>query len=165
MIIALLDRIFAVMGAFLFSQIPTFMQQYGQQLTGHAQELKMQLDLMTKTALQSGKTLDQYIHKFLQYADVDISAQGRLMQDMVVRYQTLSEASLALNQASVFSKPFVFFKHLYPDIVASTFHLFTPSISFTLEGLAYALIGIFFGYTTFFLLKKLFRKRAKHESH
>lgn len=153
-IVTMLDRVFAVAGALLFSQVPTFMQQYGQQLTGHVQELKLQLDLMTQTALKSGKTLDQYIHKFLQFSDHDVSNQGQLMQDMVIRYQTLSEASLALNHASAFSKPFVFLNHFYPEIASSTLSFFTPSLSFTLEGGAYVLIGILFGYSIFFFLKK-----------
>lgn len=156
-IVAMLDRIFAVAGALLLSQLPTFMQQYGQQLAGHVNELKLQLDRMTKRASHSGKSLDQYIQKFVQNSDGDIQHQGQLMQDMVVRYQDLSEASLALNNASVFSKPFVFVKYLYSDIVASTFQLFTPGFAFSVEGLVYALLGILFGVGLFAALRKLCR--------
>lgn len=156
-IVTMLDRIFAVAGAILFSQAPTFIQQYGQQLAGHVQELKLQLDLMSQIASKSGKSLDQYIHKFLQYSDSDISSQGQLMRDMTVRYQTLSEASVALNNASVFAKPLVFLSHFYSDIASSTFAFFTPGFIFNLEGITYAFGGILFGYAVFFLIKKLFR--------
>ncbi len=163
-ILNMLDRIFAVAGAVLFSQVPIFMQKYGQQLAGHAQELKLQLDLMTQTALRSGKTLDQYIQKFVQYSDTDINSQGKLMHNMVERYQTLSEASLALNSASTLSKPFVFLNHLFGDIAASTVNLFTPGFSFNLEGISYALLGTFFGYILFSILKKIFRPRYTPQS-
>lgn len=160
-ILNMMDRIFCVVGAVLFSQVPTFMQQYAQQLGGRSEELKLQIDLMAKTALYSGKNLKEYIQKFLSNTDSDISQQGELMQEMTVRYQKLSEAASALNHASVFEKPYVFFTHLYSDVASSTLQLFTPGFSFSLEGIVYAFIGILFGTLIFSCARALFGSRIQ----
>lgn len=63
---SLIDRIFAAVGGVLFSQAPLFMKQYAQQLSGHAAELRFQVDAMKQAASNSGKTLEQFIQKFTE---------------------------------------------------------------------------------------------------
>lgn len=156
-IINALDRIFAVIGALVFSQAPMFMQQYQQQLAGHVKELQLQIEKMTAVALHSGKSLEAYIEKFTSNADLDFMRQGELMQKMVERYADLSETYLSLNQSSAFTRPFVFMSHIYSDIAASTFKTFNFGLEFSLEGLIYALVGIFMGFSIFAGIKRFFR--------
>jgi hypothetical protein len=155
---ALLDRIFVVMGAFIFSQIPIFMQQYRMQLTGHVAELRLQVGLMQQVALSTGKTLEQFIQKFTQSSDADFAGQGEIMNGMVSRLQTLSDGLTALNTASVFTRPYEFLIHYQPDIGKATLEIFEMGIAFTYEGLVYALIGIIVGYFLYHIIRSLFSK-------
>jgi hypothetical protein len=155
-IVNMLDRIFAVIGALVFSQAPMFMQQYKQQLAGHVAELHIQIDAINKAALESGKTLDAFIQKFTTNADLDFMRQGEVMQNMTERYRTLLENYAALTEASAFTKPFVFISNLHNDIVQSTFKTFNFGLEFSLEGLIYALVGIFLGYSLFAGIRRIF---------
>ncbi len=156
-IVNTLDRICAVFGALVFSQAPMFMQQYTQQLGGHVAELRLQVEAMTQAAHQSGKSLELFIQKFTSNSDVDFMRQGEIMENMNERYHALSETYISLSQSSAFTKPFIFVSDLYGDIAKSTLATFNFGLEFSLEGLIYALIGIFFGYCIFAGIKKIFR--------
>lgn len=152
----LLDRIFAAAGAVLFSQCPLFIQQYIQQLSGHATELRLQVNAIQQAATHSGKTLEQFIQKFVDSGDVDFVRQGDIMLAMVSRWYNFSDAYSALQNSSVFSRPFVFVFHFNWDIAKSTWHNFIFGLPFNLEGLIFALMGILFGYLFYFGLRRLF---------
>lgn len=150
-----LDRAFAVAGALLLSQAPLFMQQYQQRLAGHVAELQLQIEMMRQAAALSGKTLNQFVQKFLASQDLDFVRQGEIMQSMVQRWESLSEGYIAMNNAVPFLKPFVFLAHLNYEIAKTTFEAFNIGISLSLEGFVYALFGIIIGYFTFIGLCKL----------
>ncbi len=155
----LVDRVFVVVGALVFCQGPLFIQQYTQRLAGHVDELQLQIDAMHKVAKKSGKSFAQYVQKFLSSTDVDFASQGELMQGMQTRFTQLSDSLVSLQQANLFTKPFVFLKHLNFDIFSSTMWSFQPGLLLTAEGLLYALVGMLFGYSAFRFLKLLFGRR------
>lgn len=152
----LIDRILAVIGALAFSQIPLFMLQYHQRLSGHVSELKLQVEIMRQAALQTGKTLDQYTQKFLESSDPDFMHQGDIIHAMISRWQNLSDSMIALHNATPLSRPFVFLSHINLDVVDDTFKSFQMGIPLTIEGLIYALIGLCFGFLTYYLISRLF---------
>jgi Protein of unknown function (DUF2937) len=152
----ILDRIFVVVGALLFSQAPLFMHQYRQQLAGHVAELQLQVEVMRNAALLSGKTLEQFVSKFLQSSDTDFSRQGQIMQGMVQRWHELSEGLHSLDNSSIWARPIAFFSHFNIQVAKSTLNSFTIGIPITMEGLIYAILGIFFGYALFHLIAKIF---------
>src|SRR5437868_6272991 len=90
--IGICDRICAVLGAFAFSQIPLFYQQYTQRLAGHLAEAGWQVALLHETAEHAGKSLPAYIAKFLNQSDPDFVLQGRLMDSLITRLTTLKES-------------------------------------------------------------------------
>ena len=163
----LLDRLFAVGGALLFSQIPLFMQQYTQQLSGHEAELHLQIDLIQKTAFQTGKTLDQFIHKFLSSSDPDFMHQGELMQGMVIRWHHLVEALTSLQESTFLTRPFVFMRHCDFEICKNTLKAFQMGIPLNLEGGLYAFVGIIAGFLIFFIIRQLlfFPSKVKTTLH
>lgn len=150
----LLDRICAVAGALAFSQVPLFMQQYKQQLSGHVVELQLQVKAMRQAAMLTGKTLEQFIAKFSASTDGDFARQGEIMHAMVQRWQALSDGFAALNEASTFSAPFVFLSHLNLEIAKETASAFSLGIPLSLEGAVWAVIGIAAGYFTFYTVKR-----------
>jgi len=140
----ILDRIFSVIGAAAFSQIPEFMQQYIQRLGGHVDEAQHHLGLIKKAAKLSGHSLSTYIETFLTDTDPTIVQQGQLIQRTIERARELAEALQAINNTSVFTKPFVFLAKIKYPIAKATLENFQPAVPITMENLIYALIGLFF---------------------
>jgi len=156
--LSLLDRAFSVAGAVAFAQFPQFLQQYLQRMGGHLSELEGQVGFMRKSAEASSLTLPEYIQKFTESSiDPVFSRQGIIMQNMVDRYNHLSSALSSLQDATLYKKPLIFITHLNTDIVHETWGTYQPGIPTTLEGLAYAAVGMIFGTLTFLIIKFIFK--------
>lgn len=138
----LLDRLLCVFGAVVFSQAPEFMQQYLQRLGGHLDEARRQLQQFQETAAQSGLSLDRFIAQTSTNADTAVAKLGAVMSGAVARVDTLESAQSALQHASLFSRPFVFLRHVDSSIANSTWSIFKPAVPTTAEGLVYALCGM-----------------------
>lgn len=150
----LLDRIFAAAGALLFAQLPMFMLQYTQQLAGRAAELNRQISSLKQISMMNGKSLNEYIHKFIATGDPDFVQQGELMQKMIQRFSYLSQAENDMSEASPLTQLFVFLRHFDSDIAKMTFTYFKFGIPLSVEGLIYGLIGLGFGCMLFHLLAR-----------
>jgi hypothetical protein len=137
-----IDRVLCVAGAVIFSQIPEFMQQYLQRLGGHLDEAKRQLLQFRHVAEQSGLTLDRLISQTVANHDAAVAKLGGVMTDAVVRVDTLQSAHDALLHASLWTRPFVFARHLDHEIARGVADVFKPAVPTTLEGLVYAAIGM-----------------------
>lgn len=153
----IIDRLFVVAGALLFSQFPLFMQEYAMRLSGHVDELRYQFDAIKKIAILSGKTLEQYIEKFSSHSDLDFARQGALIEAMQARFVRLSESLSLLQEASPFTKPFLFITRVDWTIGKASLEGFKPGILFTLEGAFYVAAGMAAGYGLFKLLLVSFR--------
>ena len=156
----LIDRIFVVAGAVLFSQAPHFYQQYLQRLGGHVEELKLQTAALQQAAAKSGKTFGEVIQKFLSNTDLDFAAQGEVLQSMFTRYSDLNHAYSSLANATVFTRPFVFLKYFQFDIAKMTLADFTFGLTLTVEAGVYALAGMMFGYFLYRGLAAVFIKMS-----
>ena len=161
----LLDRIFSVIGAVAFSQIPEFIQQYIQRLGGHVDEAQYQLELIRKGAQSCGHTLSSYIELFITHTDPGIVRQGQLIQRTIERASELAEALQAIKEASVFTRPFVFLAKVKYPIARATLEDFQPAVPLTLESVIYAFIGLFIALAFYqFVLKlpiRLIKRRGK----
>lgn len=158
-------RFSAVLGALVFLQLPLVIQQYQMRLAGHVAELRYQVYLLKETALQSGKSLDEFIQKFTSSSDVDFSRQGELMQAMVTRMEEQTSALMALQQSFVLTKPWVFFYRLDFSILKSTLYSFEFGLSVTFESALYALIGAACGYYIYQLIRRLIARIRGALSH
>ena len=138
----LLDRALCVIGTVLFSQIPEFMQQYLQRLGGHLDEARRQLEQFHQAAAQSGLTLERLINQTATNPDPAVAKLGGVMTESIMRVDTLTAAQAALQQASLWSRPFVFVQHIDTSIARSTWAIFQPAVPTTIEGLVYALLGM-----------------------
>lgn len=154
----MMDRLFVVLGALFFLQLPLFIHQYEHELIGHVAELKWQNEQIQKAATKSGKQLQSYLNKFLESPDHDFSYQGKTMVQTAIRFEKLSHGLLKLQKANALSRPFVFIRFLQADIFLSTFHHFEPGLNFTREACFYAICGMLFGFLLFVSLKFCFKK-------
>src|SRR5262249_23609355 len=121
-------RLFILFGALLFLQLPLFINGYTQQLFGRVAELKLQNEALVKIASQNGKTLDQYIYKFLSSSDPDFHGQGEWMQLSVKRLYALKEALFNLEHATLWQRPFIFLKTFNLEIGKTTLIHFAPGL-------------------------------------
>ena len=151
----LLDRICVLTGAFVGSQVPSFMQQYSQRLSGHIHELQYQIQSWRQMAGLSGKSLQDYIHKFSLNPDADFSRHGEHMQSMMHRMNEMTQSYQLIHDSTTWSRPFVFASHLNGEIFRSTLHTFVPQMTLTLDGALYTLLGLVVGYATFHALRAL----------
>jgi len=138
----LLDRALCVAGAVLFSQLPEFFQQYLQRLGGHLDEARRQLEQFRRAAAQSGLTLDRLIAETSAQTDPAVARLGRILADASHRVDSLAASENALRAASAWARPFVFLRHFDPAIAHATWAVFRPAVPATLEGLAYAILGM-----------------------
>jgi len=170
-LVKILDRIFAACGGFLCCQLPAFMQQYMQTLSGHLEESATYVKMIEYNAHLANQTVPGYIQKFLSQNDADFVRQGKMMQDVVNRYDGFASAMTSINEASLWAKPFVFIAKAHMDIIEETYQHFTLSVNFDLETLVYALIGlmIFMGIFRLFIqgIRAIFGsfRKAKVQQH
>ncbi len=141
----ILERVVISLCAILCIQLPFFITQYTHQLRGHIDELKWQVEQMEMAASFSGKSLEQYIAKFIKNEDQDFANQGIMMRTVTHRFEKLSHAWTQLKNSSAVTRPFAFFRYLQLDIFSATFQEFKMGISFTWESLVFGLLGIFLG--------------------
>jgi hypothetical protein len=137
-----LDRVLCVLGAILFSQLPEFFQQYLQRLGGHLDEARRQLDQFRQTAAQSGLTLDRLIADTSAQSEPAVAQLGHVMANTSARVDTLQASVDALRSASIWSRPFVFVRHLDVPIAHATWTAFRPGVPTTFEGVVYAAVGM-----------------------
>lgn len=143
----MIDRLFAVLGAFAFAQFPQFYSQYLHELAGHIEELSYQINLL-KQSLQ-GKSVQEIIAKFLQFSDSDVVKQGEFIKGMVDRLEVLTWSQNSLHAASYFTKPLLFIREADGGVALDTYRRFQFGFTFTWEGLIWALIGLVVGYMFF----------------
>jgi hypothetical protein len=158
----LVDRVLAVAGAFLFSQAPEFFQQYLQRLGGHLDEARRILAQFEGTADQAGLTLDRFIAQTSANADTAVARLAQVMSDALARVQHLEAAYTSLRDASAWTRPFAFLRHLDGGIARATWSDYRPALPTTLEGLAYAATGmLLFVALHHLLVRRFLRPRAK----
>jgi len=137
-----LDRVLCVLGAVAFSQFPEFMQQYLQRLEGHLDEARLALERFKDLAAQSGMTLDQLVAGAAQNPDRTVGSLGDIVRAAALRVQELGSADQALRQASAWTRPFAFLRHLDWGIARATLSIYRPAVPTTAEGLVYAAAGM-----------------------
>lgn len=157
-ILQFLDRLFAVVGALLFAQLPQYYQQYIVCLTGHIGELSYQVSSLKEVSHKTGKTLSQYVQKFLDSQDPDFHQQGVWMQALVNRFEALTDALKNLQESSIFSRPFKLLWYLDGQVASDTCSQFKFGLVLSLETFFYLIIGMFLGYLFYRLLQWMWNK-------
>lgn len=152
-----IERIFSLSGALLLAQFPQFYEQYLHQLRGHLGELNYQAAIIDQSAKIAQKSVPELIGKFLSSSDGDFQRQGALMQGILDRLYTFSQAVESLQNSNSLMKPLLFVRYADKSVVADTLSHFRWGFVFTLESLAYMLIGMFLGHFLFTLVKKIGR--------
>ncbi|MEC7839547.1 MAG: DUF2937 family protein [Chlamydiota bacterium] len=157
---AMLDRIFAVLGAIILMQFPMFVDQYTMRLSGHVEELQYQVQQIRTTANKTHKELETYIQKFIDSRDSDFSDQGKVMKAMVKRTSNLAHSLEQLDHSNVVTRPFYFLFYGDWNIIRSTYSSYQLGISISFESCFYALAGVLLGFQFYQFVSSLLSKIA-----
>jgi hypothetical protein len=151
---SILDRMVSVIGALIFMQIPAFLVQYQQRLGGHVDELGRLIKKYGMAAAENGRTVEEYIGLHLNSGVKEFISTGKLMSENLARFNDISEALKNLSQSKSIVKLYVFLRDIEYDIFRGTLKNFVPGISFSIETILYAVAGIIFFMTFYFIVKK-----------
>ncbi len=157
----LIDRVCALIGAVMLSQFPQYYGQYMQRLGGHLDEALKAVSRYEKAAAEHGLTLEEYIQHHIESTSEVFVSSGHVIQSLVERYHNLLNSFNALSEANIFNRWFIFLREIDLEIARNTWHNFVPGIPTTAEGFIYALCGLFLGWGTYVLIKKLFTLPSK----
>jgi hypothetical protein len=118
------------------------MQQYLQRLGGHLAEARRQLAQFEEIARQAGKNVHDLAVQYSASTEPTVVSLGRLVNDTDLRVSALASTEMALREASVWVRPFVFLRHIDWEIARGTSSVYKPAVPTTVEGLLYGLIGV-----------------------
>jgi len=138
----LIDRVLCVAGAVGLSQAPEFFQQYLQRLGGHLDEARRILARFELVAKESGISLAQLIETTRAQSAAPVAKLGNVMAEAQSRVEALFAAERALRDAALWERPWVFMRHLDPEIARGAWAAFKPAVPVTTEGFCYAAAGM-----------------------
>lgn len=138
----ILDRVVCVLGAVFAAQTPEFFQQYLQRLGGHLDEARRQLVAFESAAEAAGKPWARFVADTSANTDPGLAQLGHTMAATADRVAHLASAQAALLDASIWTRPWAFLRHLDTAIAHATAAVFKPAVPTTAEGLVYAGAGV-----------------------
>jgi hypothetical protein len=154
----LFDRIVCIAFAILFAQLPVYINQYIDVLSGALTEARILYSDVEQQAGQMGMSVDDFIRHHLDNADEVFIKSGEVYSRAVTRYQAYDEAFTALTSASVWTRPFVFLSKQDPELRKAV--VFDAGLPLNLEGAIYALAGLLVALLILGIVRRLFRKRS-----
>jgi len=140
------DRIVAILGAVALSEFPAYINNYVQRLGGHVDEAALNV---RQWQLIADRTTDGSLSRLVQtYESSRVPAvveAGEKAANDIARLEYLNASLDSITHASVWEKPFVFFRHLDLDIAHQAVEAYVPNIPTNAEGLVYAGVGLLVG--------------------
>lgn len=132
--------IFVLGGAVCGSQVPVFVDAYGQRLGGALDELRDGIAGFEDAARKANITFDEYRVRLRENTDEAVQGTGAEIDRQVDRAAALSAQNRALTEASVWTRPFVVLTEGDNRILSRTWENWTPTL--TLDP-SWGLIGLF----------------------
>lgn len=145
MIRAIFDRLLSALFMIIFMQIPAFIQDYIQVLSGHVAELNYQLSLYVQVAKDSNKNLSDLTHRFLNNNDPEIKSLGQILSQLIERAESFTQSLNLLTTSPGWKKPFVLFSRLDWSCFKETLGVYQINLPLTLESFIYGLVGLGIG--------------------
>jgi len=134
----------AILFALVFSQIPSFTQQYHQRLAGRLDFALQREAEITADARSMNLPVSTYIQRFLD--SPDHALEGRRMEASLTLARQLSQQEEALRQALPIAAPLRLVTQYDSALAGDVFQLYRPGLPLDLAGLVYTLFGTLLGY-------------------
>jgi Protein of unknown function (DUF2937) len=153
---SLAERIFVFFMALFISQAPQYMNLYLNVLSGAKAAYEKSVKEISEKAGELGMTTQEFISDLITSQSQAAKKSGELHQSQITHLENAKKAFDAIKNASAFSRPFVFLKHVDWSLAKSV--QFQPAFPFTLEALIYVVVGIILGMVLFRALMHFPRK-------
>lgn len=162
MLSRMIDRIIFTFCFILGVQVPEFIQQYSQRLSGHLNEAKhhlQQFQFIADTQYQGD--LPSLIINYQDNSDKAIKQTGELVESLIARVEVFSSEIRQLEQTNYIDRVLYFFKQLDPEMTYATAKQFSLAIPLTpsalLTGITFALAIIITKFLFIFLLRRTYQ--------
>tara|TARA_R110000737_G_scaffold313123_1_gene322596 strand:- start:349 stop:870 length:522 start_codon:yes stop_codon:yes gene_type:complete len=133
----IIDRCFFTVTFIVGVQLPEFMQQYQQRLSGHLGEAQSQLDQFNLIAQQHfDGNLVTMITRYKDNSEASIISTGELIERLSVRVDYLANHLAEISQADYLHSVYQFIWHLDQNIAAGTAEHFAMAIPLELNAIA-----------------------------
>lgn len=153
----LTDRIFTVLMAVILSQVPVYMNQYTQVLSGaHLESESTYLELEARAA-QYSQTVEAFLYELTQNEDPKVKDNAEVSLNTVERYLDYDKALKSLQGSNAFTRPFNFIKHFDKRIRSALD--FKPGMLLNWEGFTYGVIGVILAMILMGFFAKVFKKK------
>lgn len=139
----------AIIGGVSLSQAPEYTQQYNQRLAGAVDELSAIIERFDADAAAFGLTRAQGLERYAQSPDDFLAERGVSMQAVFARHERLSAQLTQLRQSSPVERLLSLATYFDTDVGAAALEDYRPAVPVTLEGLAFAFVGLVSGYALF----------------
>jgi hypothetical protein len=140
---SLAERLVVFFVALFLSQAPQYMNLYLNVLSGAKAAHEKSLATLTEKASELDMTVQQFIDDLLKSESKVSKSSGQVHQKQLADYENTRRAFEALKNASAFSRPFVFIKHVDWSLAKNV--QFQPALPLAPEALAYVLVGVMLG--------------------
>lgn len=159
----ILDRIICIFLVLLFMQLPMYINQYVDVLSGARMEARRTYDDLGSRARENGLSVVDFVERLKANEDVIARESGEVAENVVARFEKYSDALDALTRGTVWSRPFQLMAH-YDRSIHAAMH-FEPGLPLHAEGLIYALVGLVFALLIVglgrWLVKRMFGKKKR----
>lgn len=140
---SLAERILVFFTALFLCQAPQYMNLYLNVLAGSKATYEKSVKEIGEKAGELGMSTKEFIDDLVKSQSQAAKKSGELHQNQISGLEKAKLAFEAIKNASVFSRPFAFLKHVDWSLAKNV--QFQPVFPFTLEAFGYAIIGIILG--------------------
>lgn len=140
---SLAERIVVFFAALFLSQAPQYMNLYLNVLSGSLATYQKEVKIIEDEAASLEMTVKAFIDDLAKSPGKVAQKSAEIHKGQIDRFEKTKKAFAALEKATVFSRPFVFLKHVDWSLAKSV--KFQPAFPLTLEAFVYVIIGIILG--------------------
>jgi hypothetical protein len=134
------------------SQFPEYAQQYTQRLGGAVDELHIITTEFDAAAKAGGLSREQALARYDTSTDSFLKGRGSSMQQTFARYDQLSGMLTQIRGANASERLTLLPQYVDTEIGQRTLDSFKPAVPVTIEGFAYAGVGLVLGYAVVSIL-------------
>lgn len=163
MLATLIDRCLFTVFFILGLQLPEFMQQYTQRLSGHLHEAHYQLDQFQAIANnQFQGNLLALIKRYQSNADNVFQQTGQMIENLVLRIEGFNQSLTNLQQGDYPDRLYYFVTQIDPELAAATLKQYQLAVPLDMHalitGATFAIILLLLSSLLSIMVKRLIRK-------
>ncbi|MEL6672147.1 MAG: DUF2937 family protein [Bacteroidota bacterium] len=149
------DRIICVVMAVLLAQLPVYINQYVDVLSGAKQESEITYKELVSIASSYNRSVDEYLEELMANPDRMVRDNAEVSQSTVQRYKKYAQALEALSTGPSWMRPFKLARHYDANIHSAI--QFEPNIPLTFDGLLYGFVGLLLGMALVGIFRSIWR--------